>query len=775
MASFFFASAVLSASWLPALRRAATVALTCAGLAAQAQGPATVIFQEDAEARAAASTSPLMAALRAARPFTLNTATMMAALAAAPMEGRGGEAVVLALPLPGGGSGRFAVVEAPVMAPPLAEVFPDIKTYAGYGLDDATASVRLDMTPRGFHAQVLAADGGTFYIDPVTRTDTRHYLSFYRHDMNRAATGQAGLACGYLPNAADQAATAQRLGAAGSVAQRATGTTLRTYRLAVAATKEYTAFHGGTVARGQAAVVTTVNRVVGVYEKELAVRLVLVANNNLLIYTTANPGPYSPPNVADNNPDLLLRQNQTNIDAVIGAANYDIGHVVGVGGGGLADLGVVCEPGFKAQGETGDTNPVGDAFDIDYVAHEMGHQFGADHSFNSNSGAGACGGNRGNNTAYEPGGGTTIMAYAGICGNGSDLQNNSDAYFHATSYQEIQAYLATTACAVNTPTGNLPPVVVGPASGKTLPISTPFKLTATGTDANGDALTYCWEQYDLGPAGTATATQVAGQNVPIFRSFTATTSPTRYFPKLANTIAGTTTIGERLPTVSRNLTFRCTVRDQHVGGAGIIGGVNVTAPNISMAVVSTAGPFTVSAPNATSSWPALSTQTVTWNVANTNVPPVNCQLVNIRLSTDGGLTYPTILAANVPNSGSATLTLPNMLSTRARVMVEAADNYFFNISNANFTLAARLGTASAQATAFAVYPNPASAGRALHLTVDVPAAAYVLRNVLGQTLAARAFSGTATDVPTAGLAAGVYLLTVQAGGQAPATRRVVVE
>jgi hypothetical protein len=668
---------------LKALRRGfGALLLAGFGLSTQAQVQqrASNLFLEDAAAVSAARSSAYADAYLHARPLTLNTSAMQVTLAAAPLEGRGGS-VLVALPLPDGSVGRFAVVEAPVMEPGLAAQFPQIKTYAGTGLDDTGATVRLDLTPSGFHAQILSPTAGTIYIDPVTRTDMQHYLSFFRHDMNRAAAGEVPM-CSFRPTAAQAAATAQRQAQAPAMlAQRASGATLRTYRLAVAATGEYTAFHGGTVAQAQAAIVTTVNRVVGVYEKELAVRMLLVANNSSLVYTNASTDPYT-----NEDPDALLTQNQSNVNNIIGSANYDIGHVFSTGGGGYAGLGVVCDATSKAQGETGSDSPVGDAFDIDYVAHEMGHQFGADHTFNGTGGS--CQGNRNASTAFEPGGGTTIMAYAGICGTANDVQTNSDAYFHVGSYVEIQAYIATTSCGVTAATGNTAPVVSGPASGKTLPISTPFKLTATGTDADNDPLTYCWEQYDTGASGSPTATQTANRTVPLFRSFTPVASPTRYFPRLSNIIAGTTTIGERLPTVARTMKFRVTARDQHMGTAGTIGGVNYST-DVDLTVVSTAGPFTVSAPNTALTWIAGTSQTVTWAVANTNVAPVSCANVNILLSTDGGLTYPTVLLANTLNDGTQPITVPTIANTTtARVMVEAADNYFFDISNANFSIIA---------------------------------------------------------------------------------------
>ena len=661
--------------------------LLLAGMATNAQAQQSAsFFQADAAARSAAVT-PLAKALRHAQALTLDAAGLQAALATAPVETQANKApLVLALPLPDGSTGRFAVREASIMAPALAARFPAIKTYAGVGLDDASASVRLDVSPSGFHAQVLASEGRSFYIDPVSGADTRHYLSFYRRDMDRAAAGTS-LACGFAPTAAQLEETAAKV-ALGTAAMRlqASGSQLRTYRLALANTPEYALTKGNTAAGVMAGKVTTMNRVVGVYEKELAVRMVLVSNNNQLDFLSGT-GPQPPTPYDDNNTNnIILSQNQSNTDAIIGNPNYDIGHVFSTGGGGVAFLASVCNTTNKARGVTGLPNPTGDAFDIDYVAHEIGHQFGGNHPFNGDAG-GCTGTNRVASRAWEPGSGSTIMAYAGICGSSNNLQPNSDATFHTGTYEEMRAFISSTACGVNTATSNTAPVVVAPASGFTLPVGTPFKLTATATDAEADALTYSWEELDLGPRQSPTGPQVAGQNVPLFRSFNPVASSTRFFPRLSDLVNNTTVLGERLPTVTRTMRFRCTARDQHSGPAGVIGGVDFSTL-VTLNVNSTAGPFLVTAPNTAVSWTGGTTQTVTWDVANTNVTPVSCALVNIRLSLDGGLTYPTVLATNEVNDGSATVTAPSVGSTQsqARVMIEAADNYFFDISNASFTI-----------------------------------------------------------------------------------------
>ncbi|MFD1873959.1 reprolysin-like metallopeptidase [Hymenobacter bucti] len=723
-------------------------------LAANAQQGPAGFFSEDAGARRAAATSRAAAVLTDSRALTLDEAGLRAALAAAPLESKGSAAkpLVLTLPLPDGTNARFAVREAPVMAPELAAKFPEIKTYVGVGLDDAQATVRLDMTPRGFHAQVLSAKTGDFFLDPATQADTKHYLSFWK----RAMPGRQ-FECGTKESGALQLDAGKD---AANLAGRTSGPVLRTYRLAMAATAEYTAYQGGTVALGLAAIVTSVNRVVGVYEKELAVRFVLVNGTASLVYTDAATDPFDNANTGN----ALLAQNQTNTDALIGTDNYDIGHVFSTASGGVAGLGVVCRAGQKARGTTGTRAPVGDAFDIDYVAHEIGHQCGGSHTFDSTTGS-CGGGNRSANTAYEVGSGTTIMAYAGICG-ATNTQLNSDAYFHVGSYDQILAYLGSTSCAVTTSTGNAPPSISLPASGLVLPIGTPFKLTANGYDTDGDAITYNWEEYDKTATGAATldAAQVDGVTMPLFRSFSPVASPTRYFPRLSDIIGNVTNLSERLPTVSRELRFRVTVRDQHSGPQGVIGGVNSSAI-VSLNSTSAAGPFLVSAPNtAAAAWTGGSTQPVTWDVAGTNANGVNCATVNIRLSTDGGLTYPTLLLAGAPNNGSATVTVPSVATTTARVMVEAADNYFFDISNANFTITAP-ATACAAPTDLSV-SSITAATASVSFTASGSATSYIVTTSPATTTQ----TVTASPVSLTGLAPGVnYTVNIAASCAAGST------
>ena len=586
--------------------------------------------------------------------------------------------LVLSLPSPAGGFVRFAVQESPVVAPKLAARYPFIKTYSGQGIDDPAATIRFDLGRTGFHAQVLSPNGD-WYIDPLDHLDQSAYVSYFARDLSNGHGRfvEHGVRSSLHPAPLSAPVDADRV----------VGTELRTYRLALAADGEYSQFQGGTVPLVHNELVVAVNRVTGVYERELSIRLQLVANNDSLIYLNPATDPYT-----NTNPSQLLTQNQATIDSVIGNANYDIGHVFSTGGGGLAGLAVVGRTGQKARGETGLGSPVGDAFYIDYVAHEMGHQFGGNHSFNGTQGS--CAGNGNASTAMEPGSGTTIMAYAGICG-ADDLQLHSDDYFHAISFDEIAAYTTTPGSPGNlgaAPTGNAAPTVSVNGGPFTIPIRTPFALSATGADANGDALSYTWEQYDGGALRTLNnASKPTGV---LFRSFAPVTTPTRVFPKMSSVLANSTDAnsgtcpalpggldcwGEFLPAVARTMNFRVTVRDNRAGGGG------VNSANVVVTAAGTA-PFLVTSPNTAVSLPGGSSQTITWNVAGTNAAPVGTTNVNITLSTDGGATFPTTLLANTPNDGSQSVSLPSLSTTQARIKIEAVGNIFFDVSDASFTI-----------------------------------------------------------------------------------------
>ena len=566
-----------------------------------------------------------------------------------------GTPVVLSLPMPNGELERFQIYDAPVMHDDLAAKYPYINSYAGVGLDDPTASLRFDVTQFGFHAMVLSGKHSGVFIDPYARGNTDYYISYYKKDFHT----KKEMDCHFKGDADMDTDISQMESVQGDCM-------FRTYRLALACTGEYAQFHGGNVPDVMAAYNTSMTRVNGVYERDAGLTMVLVPNTDTLIFLDAGSDPYT-----NNNGGTMLGQNQTTCDNLIGTANYDIGHVFSTGGGGIAQLNAPCTNN-KAEGVTGAGSPVGDPFDIDYVAHEMGHQYGANHTQNN-----AC--NRNGNTAMEPGSASTIMGYAGICN--PNVQFNSDAYFHAISIQEIANNIVNGSgsnCPVLTDPGNNAPTVDAGNPTYTLPVSTPFRLTAIATDLDGDALTYCWEQMDNTPATMPpVSTNTAG---PAFRSFDPVPEAYRYFPKLTDLVNGIDDDWEELPSVARDMNFRVTVRDNNQG-------VGCTEEDdLTLNFSAAAGPFLVLNPNTALEWFSGETQTVTWDVAGTDAAPVSCDNVDILLSLDGGLTYTDTLAIGVANTGSFNITVPVVNSTTCRVMIFCSDNVFFDISDENFTI-----------------------------------------------------------------------------------------
>ncbi len=565
-------------------------------------------------------------------------------------------------PLPNGELQAFSIVEASNFHPKLAVQFPAIQSFAGMGLDDPTARLRFDISPRGLHAMIRSGRHSSVFIDPLRKGNREIYTVFYKKNQVDKA---ANFACTLKRIFKEQRGQNTKANA------RAGDCQFRTYRLALACTAEYAQFHGGTVADALAAMNTTLTRINGIFENDLSITLQLVENNTRLIFLNASADPYS-----NNDIVAMLDENQETCDALIGSANYDIGHVFGTRGGGIAFLGVVCENRFKASGATGFEQPRGAIFDVDLASHEMGHQFGADHTFNGSQGA-CSGGNRNNATAVEPGGGSTIMSYAGIC-NQQNIQNNSDAYFHAISLHQIGDYVSSAgnSCPQTNSTNSKP---VANHSGNTffIPKSTPFVLSGEGTDREGNKLTYIWEQMDNGiaPQPPSSSNEVG----PLFRSLPPSTSATRYFPDLRAIINRDMLKWEVLPSVAREMNFRLTVRDNQLEG----GCTNETDVQL---MVTNAGPFEVIVPNTALTWGAGSQQTVFWNPAGTAAAPINAATVDILMSIDGGLTYPITLWENTLNDGEQVVLVPNTTTTIARIMVKASDNVFFDISDQNFII-----------------------------------------------------------------------------------------
>lgn len=437
---------------------------------------------------------------------------------------------------------------------------------------------------------------------------------------------------------------------------------LRIYRLALAATGEYTRYFGGKE-KAIAAQLAALDRVNQLYEKELSVRLVLIPDNHKLVFTDPETDPYSVTNA-----NQMMLQNQKTIDSIIGSQNYDIGHLFFVfkKGDGISQNSGVCGNDTKAQGVTGAPDPEGDSFYIDYVAHEMGHQIGAHHTMSNRC-------QEYPPTAVEPGSGSTIMSYAGICF--PNVQKHNDPYFHSVSLEEITGFLTTrgSECAQTSPLPGQWPHIDYMTTAADIPASTPFLLSARASDPDGDDITYCWEQANPG-TDVPMPPRSSFTDGPLFRSLSPTSGGDRYFPPLTDLVTGQSPRWQVLPSEDADLKFNLTVRDNAPGGG------RITLANSRVIVHKSAGPFQVDNPGETA-WTAGEEYQITWSVANTDQAPIACGTVDIVLSSDGGRSFDHYLAAGVPNNGSARVKAPKLESDGAYLMIRAKNNIFFTVTN----------------------------------------------------------------------------------------------
>lgn len=601
--------------------------------------------------------------------YRLNVPQLQALLASAPNESDISpkeSTTILSVPLPNGEFANFQIVKYDMMEPGLATRYPEFQTLRGINTEGNGQTIRLDWTARGFRAYIRTADGLAF-IDPYCRNNTEDYLCYYKKHYPLPI---------HNPFNCSTALDKAGLRPTEDYDQRVVGDCMfRTYRLAMATTGEYSNYHGASdasdVALVLAEVTTAVNRVNEVYERDASVRMILIANTDDIFYYDGNTDPYT-----NNSGSTMLGQNQTNIDNVIGTGNYDIGHVFSTGGGGIASLRSPCNSTRKARGVTGLGNPINDPFYIDYVAHEMGHQYGGNHTQNN-----SC--NRSSAAAMEPGSASTIMGYAGICA--PNVQSNSDDYFHGYSILEIANFVTNGStggsCATVISTANTAPTATDPGD-FTIPVSTPFRLTTTGSDVNDNLanLTYCWEQWDpeVGETMPPASTNTQG---PMFRTFDPSSSPTRYFPDINDVLAGTDPTWEELPGVSRAMEFRVSVRDNN-GTYGCVGDQNVN-----ITTNAAGGAFTVTSQPMGTNWEEGQYYLVEWNKGLTDIAPINCSTVNILLAIDGE-TFGTTLASGIDNNGKAYVLVPSGTTTEARIIVECADNVFYNVNAAEFSISA---------------------------------------------------------------------------------------
>jgi len=611
--------------------------------------------------------------------FQLNKSELLNHIQQAPFRDETNySSIMLEIPDQDGVMENYKIYKVKTLAPELAQNYPDIHSFVGERVDVRDGSrLRITVTPFGFYAMISKPKIGQLFINPLT-TGGDFYSVFLKSnaiDLNKPEC--------FFENISeniddDSISFGKQL--------LVDDSNLRIYRLAVAATGEYSQFHisqaglsGGTTSQQILAVLSaitvTIDRVNSIYERDLGSTLQLIPNNDQIIFLDGFTDPYT-----NNDVFAMLSENQSTLDAIIQSANYDIGHIVSTApGGGVAVLGGLCSSNAKAQGATGGIAPVGDPFDVDYVSHEIGHQFGATHTFNN-----FCGGARSSQTAMEPGSGNTIMAYAGICP--PNVQLNSDAHFHQVSisqiFQNISNNLGSVCANLNGQPNSAP--VVTPLPNYIIPHSTAFFLDVEAVDAENDPLTYNWEQVDNeisfpnNQEQPPVSTSMQGPN---FRSLPSTTESRRYFPNFSDVLAGNLApTWEVVPTVSRDMEFVVTVRDNNLNvGQSSLELVDVNYANV--------GPFQVTSQNTFNiNWLPGETRTITWDVAGTDANGINTSNVNILLSTDDGQTFSTTLASNTPNDGSEDIVVPSLSAPFCRVLIEPVDNIYYAVNPTSFSI-----------------------------------------------------------------------------------------
>lgn len=609
---------------------------------------------------------------------------------------------------------RFSVCESSNFNPDLQEKFPDIRSYSGVGISDKKATLYLSISPLGIQTMVLRAEEGSEFIEPYAKENNVYVL----FDSKSRGRGNLPFTC-----STEDISTANKLL---TIANKtaANNRVFKTLRLALSCTGEYTVYHGGTKAAALAAMNSTMTRVNGIFNKDLAVRLVLIPNNTDIIYTDPLTDPYS--DATTGTTGAWNEELQDNLTATITNGNYDIGHLFGASGGGgnAGCIGCVCVnpsidvPLAKGSAFTSPSDgvPSGDSFDIDFVAHEMGHQLGANHTFSYDI--------EGTGVSVEPGSGSTIMGYAGITSD-YDVQSNSDDYFAYASILQIQSNLATKSCPVNTVLSNNPPVVnAGPDY--TIPNSTAFKLTGVASDVEGDALTFSWEQFDSAITQSKANSEAfpTKPDGPLFRSMYPTGSKIRYFPAYSSVLANKlTTRWESVSAIARNLHFTFTGRDN-----AALGTAQTNTDEMIVNVSGTIGPFAVTSQNTDNlSWFEGTSQTVTWSVNGSNTLS-GSSTVNIKLSTDGGVTFPITLAGNTPNDGSEVITVPNLTAKNCRILIEPTANIYYAVSSKSFAIGYSVKSSCATYTFSAPFAIPESTNYTTR-TITVPATSGTISDV----------------------------------------------
>lgn len=667
--------------------------------------------------------------------------------------------VKVSIPAPDGTFRTFTVWNTPVLEEALQSQHQDIQTYTGISTTDGSVTVKMSATPMGFFARVFSYNSNeSFAIEPYGYDANGYYTVAYAKNVNSLPVSSA---CNPAKLGNLTEGTPVDLDATGgSTAQRTNGSTRHTYRLAMACTGEYAQAVTGspvpTVSQVLAVITATINNANAVWEREIAVSLKLVSSTTSVIYLDGNADPYT----NDTN-DILIDENQTNVNNVIGSGNYDIGHVFNTAGGGLAALASTCSNGSKASGVSGSSGPS----DIGTVIHEVGHQMGAGHTFTSE--AGGCNGNGMDESAYEPGSGTTIMSYNGACAADNTPSVSTD-YYNRYNLQQMNIFLTSTGMNCGTTAVGQTPITMANLSVRhIIPANTPFELIspeAFKTVASNATTTYCWEQSDKGPITMVEANGASVNAGPTFSSLDPDTSRIRVFPSyLLLSDNQYSSSGARLPNVSRNMSFKVTARSIATDGWGTH---NIIDSFVRLKVVKgSTGDFRVLTPSTNVTWTPGQKYTVTWNVGNTMTPTdsIMAGFVNIYLSKDGGKTFPIILATNVQNDGNFDITAPDLFTTEARIKVKAVGNVFFDVSHTNFKINGNPNSVRDMElnNSISVFPNPATQN--LNIRNDQyngDVLQVQMLNALGQ----RVWTGDlkeSVSIPVTEMGRGIYYLHFQ--------------
>jgi len=656
--------------------------------------------------------------------------------------------VEISLPTLNGKIERFAVYSFPVVVKELADQY-QLGSYVGVGIDDPSKYVRFSVAPNDFQSMIIS-DGKSEFIEPTDKTKTIYEVH------PKTDKSKEGFSCSTNESVLSKTEIKNLLENGKSFINQPTNFSkssdkkYRTMRLAMSVTGEYTAYHGGTVAGALTAINATLTRVNGVFEKDFALHLDLQNFPNV-IYTDASSDPYSvasvgaSPNNANNANGWSIQLQQT-LSVNVGSANYDIGHLFGAsGGGGSAGcIGCVCidptgAPATSLSKQKGsaftspaNAIPQGDNFDIDFVAHEMGHQLGANHTFSHAL--------EGTGVNMEPASGSTIMGYAGVVSGGvvNNVQPHSDAYFHIASIEQVQDNLINKTCDIETVIANNPPVIEALPT-YNIPKGTAFVLTASATDAENDPMTYTWEEIDNASVTTNANNLGTTASGPSFRSFTGTASPTRYFPMFSSVMNGVLdnsgSTWESVSMVPRTTEFAVTVRDNNPAA-----NQQQTQYAEQTIIVGNEGPFKVNTQYAQHSLPT----TIEWDVAGTTAAPYNVANVKIDYTTDNGTTW-TVLSASTPNDGSENFTLPASLNGQTiKVRISAIGNVFYAVKAISVTtFAACDGTAPTGVTVIGITANGATVSWS-----PISGATYIIRY---KKLTDTSWQQTTSTSPTATL------------------------